>query len=173
MKEKINKFFKNKKIVEFFKKRKKTLLIVSAIVLIGIVILILCLCNRNFYLNEKYYKEGIINDILYDDLKQIEKNKESFILYTYNDYCTLQIPCGDIFKQAAVDNNITILSIRYEEFKKSSYHNTVKFAPSVIIFKEGKIVSYLDSEKDEDFNKYQDVQEFTKWLEENIYLSKK
>ena len=38
------------------------------------------------------------------------------------------------------------------------------------IIKNGKLINYLDTEKDEDLNRYQDSLEFEKWLNKYIYL---
>ena len=59
----------------------------------------------------------------------------------------------------------------YDELKNTDVVNTIKYAPSVIIIKEGKIVSYLDAEADEDFDRYQNKKEFNSWLAKYIYLS--
>ena len=31
-------------------------------------------------------------------LNNLINSKDSFLLYTYNDYCSLKIPCDDIFR---------------------------------------------------------------------------
>ena len=69
-------------------------------------------------------------------------------------------------------NNISILSMPFSEFKKTVFYDTVKYAPSIIIVDKGKVIKYLDANKDEDLEKYQDVDKFEKWLNENIYLKK-
>ena len=67
---------------------------------------------------------------------------------------------------------IDMYSIRYEEFEKTDYVNKVKYAPSVLIIKNGKIVTYLDANKKEDLDRYQDTSSFESWLDKYIYLSK-
>ena len=59
-----------------------------------------------------------------------------------------------------------------DEFKKTSYYKTVKYAASVLIIRDGKIVTYLDAEKNSDIEKYQDVEKFTEWVEKYIYFNK-
>ena len=71
------------------------------------------------------------------------------------------------------DNNITILSIPYEKYKLTDYVKKVKYAPSVLIINKNKVIAYLDADKDEDVNKYQDIEEFTNWVKEYIYLKNK
>ena len=60
----------------------------------------------------------------------------------------------------------------FSEFKKTVFYDTVKYAPSVIIVRNNSIIAYLDANKDEDLEKYQDVDKFEKWLNEYIYLEK-
>ncbi len=98
---------------------------------------------EKFYLNDSYYGSPEIRDIKADDLK----SEDSFLLFTYNYYCSLAIPCDEIFKSFSKNENIEILSMSIDEFKKTSYYKTVKYAPSVLIIKDGKIVAFLDAEK--------------------------
>ena len=99
-----------------------------------------------------------------------KKEKKSFILFTYNPYCSLKIPCDKIFEEYAKNKNITILTIPFDKFKKTEYYKTVKYAPSVIIINKGKIITYLDAEKDKDIKLYQDTNKFGNWIEKYIKL---
>ena len=76
----------------------------------------------------------------------------------------LEIPCDEIFKKVMNKYNISFLYLPYEEMKNTFIYDEVKLAPSVILIKEGEIVAYLDAESDEDLLKYQDTEEFEKWL---------
>ena len=58
----------------------------------------------------------------------------------------------------------------YSDLKETELHNTVKFAPSIIIIKNKKVVAYLKADSDDDYDKYQDSESFTNWLESYIYL---
>ena len=49
-------------------------------------------------------------------------------------------------------------------------YQKVKYAPSIIIVRDGHIVDYLDANSDDDLDKYQDVNEFEKWISKYIYL---
>ena len=64
---------------------------------------------------------------------------------------------------------IDFVSIPFEKFKKTQLYNEVKYGPSILIIKEGKIIKYLDANKDSDLQKYQDTKEFEKWINKYIY----
>ena len=67
---------------------------------------------------------------------------------------------------------IDIVQIPYAEFKKTMFYSTVKYAPSILIIQNDKVISYLDPNKDEDLPKYQDKSKFENYLKEYIYFTK-
>ena len=121
-----------------------------------------------FYLSDKYYHTG---EFVKVDNKSLEKlNKKNFILFTYNPYCNLPISCEKIFEEFMKKYNIDFISIPFSDFKETSYYDNVKYAPSVMIIKEGEIIDYLDANDDKDLQKYQDEKEFEKWLDNYVYF---
>lgn len=140
------------------------------VVLILLGLITLCSCQKKqekFYLNENYYNVSGLKEITKDDILE----NDNFILFTYNNYCSLAIPCEDIFKEFSENNNIQILSIPFDEFKNTKYYENVKYGPSVLIIKDGNLVAYLNAEKNSDIKKYQDINEFTDWIKNYIYLT--
>ena len=157
-------------------KKNKIIIIVSIVILLLLsVVLFIHYKNKSnnsdkFYLEDKYY--GTSEFIEIDDTEFNKIKNDNYVLYVFNNYCNLPIPCHEIFEKYMKENNVAFLSMKYENFKNTELHKEVRFAPSVIIVKDGKIVDYLDAEKDEDLNKYQDVDEFSKWIEKYIYTKK-
>ena len=122
------------------------------------------------YLSDKYYNVG---EFIPVDNNSLEKlNKENYILFTYNPYCNLPISCEKIFEEFMKKYNIDFVSIPFDKFKETNYYEKIKYAPSVIIIKEGEIIDYLDANSDDDFKKYQEVKEFEKWLDNYVYFGK-
>ena len=149
------------------------------IFLLGILFLITG-CNHKtnqndgkdrLYLTEKYYNNGEYITVSKEEL--LSKESETYLLFTYNNYCNLSVPCDQIFAKFMKKYNIDILSIPYEDFKETSFYETVKFAPSILIIDKAEVIAYLDAEKDEDLNRYQDAEEFEKWLNEYIFFVSK
>ena len=120
-------------------------------------------------LDSNFYNKGEFVDIKSEYL--IDENPTNYVLFVYNSYCTLKIPCEDIFKEYMKKENIDFLSMNIDEYKKTELYDKVKYAPTIIIVKDKKIVAYLDAESNEDLNKYQDVNEFKSWI--NKYINVK
>ena len=127
--------------------------------------------KERLYLTSKYYNKGEYVEVTKDELSS--KENETYLLFTYNNYCNLSVPCDQIFAKFMKKYNIDILSIPYEDFKETSFYETVKFAPSILVINNSKIVAYLDAESDEDLVRYQDADEFEKWLNEYIFFVSK
>ena len=141
---------------------KKTLLLCLCSLLIG------CTKSTKFSLEKEYYNESKFIAVASEDINTLKEDKKSFIVFTYNNYCMLEVPCDEIFKKVMDKYSISFLYLPYEEMKNTFIYEKVKLAPSVIIIKDGEIISFLDTEKEEDLNKYQDETEFDKWITKYI-----
>ena len=144
------------------------------LVLLSFLLLMGCSKKEEFDVNKvtldsNFYNKGEFIDIKNDYL--INENPTNYILFVYNSYCTLKIPCEDIFKEYMKKEKIDFLSMNIEEYKKTDLYVTVKYAPTVIVVSDKKIVAYLDAESDDDLDKYQDVNEFGSWI--NKYINVK
>ena len=138
---------------------------------IWISFLALCACSSDrFVLDNQYYNQWEFIQVNTWDITSLKS--WNYVLFTYNNYCALKIPCDEIFKKFMQKYNIDFLSINYENFKKTHLHDTVQYAPSIIIVKNWKVIAYLDTEKDGDLEKYQDVNEFEKWISKYVILKK-
>ena len=138
------------------------------LVALWISVVFLSACTQKFYLDEQYYNQGNFIEITSDNLETL--GSQNYVLFTYNNYCAFFVPCDEIFQSFMSQNKIDFLSMSYEEFKKTKLHETVDFAPSVIIVKNWKIVDYLDSEKDKYLDMYQNVEKFGKWIQKYVNL---
>lgn len=140
--------------------------------LICILILMTTACTKQIdkvTLDNKYYNNGEFINVNSEELSSLED--DSFILYTYNNYCAFAKPCEDVFKEFMTKYKIDFLSIKFEDFKNTKYYNKIKYAPSIIIINKGKIISYLDPNSDDDLNKYQEFNDFETWLTKYIEIS--
>lgn len=129
--------------------------------------------NERYYLNKIYYGANTFTKVNSSQLNKLIEKKDSFILYTYNNYCALPISCKDIFMDFMKEYKISFISIPFDDFKDTKFYEEIKYGPTIIIIKEGQIIDYLDSNKNDDIEKYKDLKAFKKWLSNYIYLKGK
>ena len=147
-----------------------------AVILIGLLLIISSGCfggntkSEKVQLSSKYYNEGKYIEITKEELSELDD--ETYGLFIYNNYCNFQIPCEQIFEVTMKKHNIDFLSMPFEDFRETKYYKTVKYAPSLIIIKNGKILDYLKADSDADADIYQNSDKFEDWLSTRIYLEK-
>lgn len=102
-------------------------------------------------------------------LDELAAEKKNFVVYV-----SLPICNGDAakFKQFVLDfqrkENLSFVYITSDYIKDTFIYDTVKYFPSVIIVKEGKIINYLRYDSDEDVEYYKSYDGFAKWLKANV-----
>lgn len=152
----------------------------KVLVLLILFLLVITSCSKKinqndnikrYYLEEKYYNKGKFVSVSSNELENIKQ--ESFLLYIYNNFCNMAIPCENIFEEFMDKYDIDIVSIPFTDFKETSLYNSVRYAPSIIVIEKGKVLDYLDANSDDDLLKYQDVSELEKWLNNYVYFTKK
>ncbi len=137
---------------------------------IGLFFGIKAINNKPFRLEEKYYDNMSIVNINHNRYEELVDKKESFILYLTMDGCT---SC-EVFARKAIDftikNKLTVYRIEYKEFNKTDLTDEVKYAPSMMVFKKGKLKAYLDAQSDDDLQYYSDSSSLQTWFEKYIEL---
>lgn len=158
---------------------KKKFIALSIIMILIIVLLSILIINKKnkiednesaIFLEDKYYNKGEYIDASSSEIDNFIENKESFVVYTYNPYCTFKVSCDNIFENIMDKYNIGVLKIPFSDFKNTSLYNKVKYAPSIIIVSKGNIIAYLDANSDDDYDKYQVKKEFDKWLRKYVNI---
>ncbi len=156
---------------------KKVLGIVVVVVLLVVIIGgcglffgIKAINNKPFRLEEKYYENMSIIDIKHDRYEELVDKKENFILYLTLDGCTSCVVFGSKAVDFVVKNKITVYRIEYKEFSQTDLKDEVKYAPSMMIFKKGKLKAYLDAQSDDDLQYYSDSSSLQTWFEKYIEL---
>lgn len=149
--------------------KKKLLLIISALLLLSLIIFIsFKILNHNFYLDDKYYGNNEIYEIGIEEFNNLISNKESFGIFVYQPACTTSAEFEQVLYDFFKQNNMSIYKIKFSDI----YEHTdfLKFYPSFIIYKNGKMVDFLEADKDKDLKYYQSVNGFSEWFTKYVIL---
>lgn len=144
----------------------KSIILIILIILFTTSFIILSIPHK-FTLSDSEY-EYSYDVIDYDKLSELIDHKESFIVYTYNPYCSLPIRCDEIFKPVHEELGIRLYGIPYGEIRKTSIAKRIQYAPSVLLYKKGKLVTFLDPTKEEHKDTFQDQKLYKEWLTKYI-----
>ncbi len=133
-------------------------------------------CNKikiPFYLDDEFYNSSQLIELTsIEEFNELEKNKRSFGIYLYLPGCLTCSSFKPYLEEFIEKNNITLYSISYSKIKNSN--NTlikkIDYAPSVALFSNGKIITFLDSINDDHIEYFKSTDNFSSWFEEYVYL---
>lgn len=117
-----------------------------------------------FELKDEFYEESKITDINLEELNKLIEDKESFIMYVYLPGCSSCAAFKEVLTEYQQENIISFYSTQIKFAKETVIGEKIKYAPSFVVFKEGKLVGYLDAESDEDKPYYESASAFGQWL---------
>lgn len=141
------------------------------LLLVAIVILLVGCKQEKFYLEDVHYGNGVITDIDKKELKLLEKEKQSFAVFVYLPGCSSCAEFKKVLNEFVEEKNIEVYSISITDVEGTGVEK-VEYAPSLVLYNEGKVVDLLDSASDEDLPYFKEATSLTEWLEEYIYLEK-
>ena len=117
-------------------------------------------------LSAEFINNSGIKEITKEEYQDLINEKKSFILRSHLPDCQAKIM--QYTKDYATEYNIVINDIDWSAFRDIAKESDVKYAPTVIVISEGRIIEHLRSDKDADTAKYNDYNEFKKWLDSLI-----
>ena len=154
---------------------KKKWLIISVVVLILVVaaiVVFLIFQNQSkiFSLESKYYNTGEKIEINISELEELISDKESFVVFVSQDMCLASSNFEVVINDFLEEYPITIYEINYSELKESDLGDFLEYYPSFVIYKNGKMVDFLDANADEDTDYYKTKEGFKNWFTQYVNL---
>ena len=144
-------------------------------VLLGIILIIFIVgCTQEkFALTDKYYDNPSFEEINQTELKELEKSKESFLIMVYTTGCFSCMDFEKVLNDFTTENNLQVLRINITDIKNTKLANKIKYTPTLVIYRDGKVYQYLDANSDKDTEYYKSTTNLKTWLDGYILLENK
>lgn len=147
--------------------KKFLIIVVLSLMLVG------CGKVEKFYLDDEHYTTGVITEIDVETFEQLEKDEKNFALFVYLPGCTSCAEFRTVLEEFIGTNDIEFYTISILDVKETSIMDSIEYAPSMMLYNEGKLVDYLDATSNDDKPALTNVDSFEAWLDEYVYLEKK
>ena len=154
------------------KKKWLIISIVALIIVVAAIVVFLIFQNQSkiFSLESKYYNTGEKIEINISELEELISDKESFVVFVSQDMCLASSNFEVVINDFLEEYPITIYEINYSELKESDLGDFLEHYPSFVIYKNGKVVDFLDADADEDTDYYKTADGLRSWLTTYISL---
>lgn len=126
--------------------------------------------NQKFYLEDTYYNDNSMEEINHEKLNALMDSKESFVVFIYQTMCTNSEEFEKVLKEFQKENRIKIYKMSFSDILETNLKKTIKYYPSFLIYKKGKLMDYLEADKDKHTKYYKSQDEFTKWFTKYVLL---
>ena len=141
------------------------------LVLIAMVLMLVGCKPEKFYLDDEHYDSVGIVEIDNKELKKKEKNEDNFGIFVFLPGCSSCAEFKTVLNEFTEDEDMMVYSISILDVKGTQAED-LDFAPSFIVYKEGKAVDMLDPASNDDMPYFESADKFKEWLEEYVYLEK-
>lgn len=154
-------------------KKKLLILLFSILLLIIIITLVVKLKKEQvFYLNDKYYGTSSLIETDTNEIDNLIKNKESFALLVHSsEGCNVSKDFEKIIKEFIDTYEISLYSTSFKNMCETKISKQMIYTPSVVIFKKGKLVTYLNAISNEDLPYYESKENFKEWFSKYVFLN--
>lgn len=139
------------------------LLVVAAVVIFR---------DSRVVLSEEYRGEGGIGMVTTDDLRTMVNDKKSFLLFVSQPECIAAEKLRGILQELITEYPIQIFEISFADLKGSGLADEVRFYPSLVIYRQGKVAEFLDANDDADAAAYNSLDGLKEWLTNVVILDR-
>ena len=121
---------------------------------------------EKFQLSSEYRNNTTWTELTRESYENLKKDQKSFILISHLPDCRAKIL--QFLKDYSAERQIAVNYMVWSEFHEIEKDSDIKYAPTVIIYNDGKIVDYLKSDSDADTAKYNNYDDFKGWLDQKL-----
>lgn len=116
----------------------------------------------------------VTNTISFKEINnKVLETEDTILLFTYLQGCSACTAFKQIINDLKLYNDLDIYQIEFNQLNTINIElDELKYAPSLIIIKDGEVLDYLDSSKEEDKEYYKKASSLSEWLSNYIDINK-
>lgn len=151
---------------------KRRFLGIVAVVISTLVVVIAVFYAKNarFTLEPEYYGTAEIQTIEIGELQTLADEQKSFGLFVSQPSCQASADLEKYLNEFLNTHPLKFYEISFSTLKGSDIVPDLRFYPSFVIFRDGKVVDFLEANSDEDADAYTSPDGFTNWFSNYVEL---
>ena len=103
-----------------------------------------------------------------EDTNYILNSNDTYALFVYLPGCTSCAGFKPVVEEFAASKQIPVYQISLETVKDIEDFRVIRFTPSMVLFKDGRMLAWLDANNNEDTKYYQNVENLSTWISEYL-----
>lgn len=139
-----------------------------------IIILTLSGCNKKeeipFKLEQEYYGKEEFIELTKDELNNLIEKEKTFAVFLFQPFCEAAANFNEVLKEFMSTNKLAIYKMQFKDIKGTKLEKHVKYYPSLVIYKDGKLIDFLEADKDEDTKSFKYLDSFIEWFKQYVII---
>lgn len=139
-----------------------------------IIILTLSGCNKKeeipFKLEQEYYGQEEFIELNKDELNNLIDKEKTFAVFLFQPFCEAAANFNEVLKEFMSTNKLAIYKMQFKDIKGTELEKHVKYYPSLVIYKDGKLIDFLEADKDEDTKSFKYLDSFIEWFKQYVII---
>ena len=139
-----------------------------------IIILTLSGCNKKeeipFKLEQEYYGKEEFIELNKDELNNLIDKEKTFAVFLFQPFCEAAANFNEVLKEFMSTNKLAIYKMQFKDIKGTELEKHVKYYPSLVIYKDGKLIDFLEADKDEDTKSFKYIDSFIEWFKQYVII---
>lgn len=139
-----------------------------------IIILTLSGCNKKeeipFKLEQEYYGQEEFIELNKDELNNLIDKEKTFAVFLFQPFCEAAANFNEVLKEFMSTNKLAIYKMQFKDIKGTELEKHVKYYPSLVIYKDGKLIDFLEADKDEDTKSFKYIDSFIEWFKQYVII---
>ena len=112
--------------------------------------------------------DGEYMDLKPSEYEKLVADKKSFVVLVDQGGCKTADKLKEFMSEYAARKGFKVYRMMFEDVKKTSLHDFVKYYPSVAVVSNGKVIGYLKADSDEDSDAYNHYDAFESWIQKYL-----
>ena len=125
-------------------------------------------------LDAEYYCEGTceeeFTELSKEDYKNLIKKNKSFVIFVDQSGCDGADRLRQFSKDYFPESGVKIHKMMFADLKETTLHEKVKYYPSLVVIRKGKVRAFLRADSDEDADAFNQYGSFIDWVNQHILL---
>ena len=107
-------------------------------------------------------------DLTPSEYEKLVADKKSFVVLIDQGGCKTADKLKEFMSEYASSEGFRVYKIIFEDVKKTSLYDFVKYYPSVAVASKGKVIGFLRADADEDADAYNQYKAFETWIQKYL-----
>ena len=112
--------------------------------------------------------DGEYIELTPEEYEKMIEEKKSFVVFVDQSGCTTANRLRIYLEDWSNERGIKIFKIMFEQMKKTSLHDFVKFYPSVAVISNGQPIGWLKADEDADSDAYNNYDAYKIWASQYL-----